>query len=83
MSTGGLEAPSTDDDAMWFTGFYSLIGVPLYGAALAVLANYIGSRQADAQVRQPQPQPQPQPRDTSPGRIDETGLQSEHCKARA
>lgn len=40
MSTGGLVAPSIDDRSMWFTGLYSLFGVPIYGALLGS----IGSR---------------------------------------
>jgi len=41
MSTAGLQGPSTDPIGMWFTGTYTLLGVPLYGACLGIFANYL------------------------------------------
>jgi hypothetical protein len=41
LSTAGLEAPSTDPLAMWFTGLYCLFGVPVYGVLLASVATLI------------------------------------------
>eukprot|EP00035_Acanthoeca_spectabilis_P016666 m.345503 g.345503 ORF g.345503 m.345503 type:complete len:131 (+) comp16558_c0_seq5:865-1257(+) len=40
LSTGGLISPTTDDTAMWFTGFYCLFGIPVYGYALAATAGW-------------------------------------------
>ena len=44
LSTGGLVAPSTDESAMWFTGVYTLFGVPLYGYVLASVAGFLETR---------------------------------------
>jgi Ca2+-binding EF-hand superfamily protein len=33
-STGGLQGPTPDETGVWFTAFYSLIGVPIYGYTL-------------------------------------------------
>jgi len=42
MSTAGLQAPNVDSDfSMYFTGTYTLIGVPLYAACLGLYANYL------------------------------------------
>ena len=38
VSTGGFLAPELDDTSMWFTGFFVLIGVPIFGQALGILA---------------------------------------------
>jgi hypothetical protein len=46
LSTGGLEAPSTDDTGMWFTGWYCLIGCPIYGLLLANASAVLASKQA-------------------------------------
>lgn len=48
MSTGGLVAPSTDDGSMWFTGFYCLIGVPVYGALLGAIGGHLSSQYQEA-----------------------------------
>ena len=34
LSTGGLKAPSNSETNLWFTGFYVLVGVPIFGMAL-------------------------------------------------
>jgi hypothetical protein len=41
MSTGGLFAPPTDAGSMWFTAFFILIGVPLYGCVLGNAASTV------------------------------------------
>lgn len=38
LSTGGLVAPSKDDLSLWFTAWFTLLGVPLFGCVLACLA---------------------------------------------
>jgi len=42
MSTAGLQGPNAESAlSMWFTGTYTLLGVPLYGACLGIFANYL------------------------------------------
>ena len=38
MSTGGLGAPPAEDEALLFTGLFALVGVPLFGYTLSVVA---------------------------------------------
>ncbi len=44
LSTGGLKAPSNDPVSLWFTGIFSLTGVPIFAAALGETANVLIER---------------------------------------
>ena len=43
-STGGLAGPTPDPAGVWFTAVYSIIGVPLYGAAVGQIAEGLTKR---------------------------------------
>lgn len=41
-ATGGLQKPSRTDDALLFTAFFILFGIPLYAMTLGTVASYFG-----------------------------------------
>eukprot|EP00040_Diaphanoeca_grandis_P015030 m.76481 g.76481 ORF g.76481 m.76481 type:complete len:500 (+) comp24901_c0_seq1:216-1715(+) len=52
ISTGGLEAPPDTTSALWFTAWFSLVGVPIYAVFVSTLATRIASlKQAADQKR--------------------------------
>ncbi len=61
VSTGGLQAPGTHDDAeLWFTAGLILVGVPVFGACVGhavegILATYTAAQQASETFRRRHP----------------------------
>jgi len=51
-STGGLMAPSNTKTGLLFTGFFCLIGIPLYAIALSEIANFIVDRMLRSQAKE-------------------------------
>jgi len=51
-TTGGLMPPSDTKTGMLFTGFFCLIGIPLYAIALSEIANFILDKMLRSQAKE-------------------------------